>query len=37
MVEDLCMDIEIVGVVIVCELDGFVMSLCNNLLMLDEC
>ncbi|ENM5914549.1 pantoate--beta-alanine ligase [Vibrio mimicus] len=36
MVEDLCMDIEIVGVATVRELDGLAMSSRNNLLTLDE-
>lgn len=36
MVEDLCLDIEIVGVATVRELDGLAMSSRNNLLTLDE-
>ncbi|EGR4434260.1 pantoate--beta-alanine ligase [Vibrio cholerae] len=36
MVEDLCMDIEIVGIATVRELDGLAMSSRNNLLTLDE-
>ncbi len=36
MVEDLCMDIEIIGVPTVREMDGLAMSSRNNLLTLDE-